>query len=70
MTKDILLGRIQELLKAVNDSAESHQRLKTQIDMATNQHNALVGRLEEAKEIYEQFEKNEVETPVEVILAE
>lgn len=55
MTKDILDARIQELLKNLNESSETFQRLKTQIDNVTNNHNSLVGRLEEAKDMHKKL---------------
>lgn len=56
--------RMQELSKALTDSAENHQRLKMSLDNATNVHNALAGRFEEAKELYQKLEKEEVENPI------
>lgn len=67
MTKDILMARIQELLTSVQTSAENYQMLKNNLDNVTHAHNALVGRLEEAKNIYQQFE---AEKPVEMPLVE
>lgn len=59
MTKDILLARIQELGKQVNESKENHERIRIELEHATNAHNALFGRLTEAQEIYKEFEKSE-----------
>lgn len=59
MKKEILLARIQELGKQVNESKENHERIRIALEHATNAHNALVGRLAEAQEIYKEFEKNE-----------
>lgn len=56
MTKDSLLARVQELSKAVNESLENHQRIRTTLENATNSHNALVGRLDEATKLYTEFE--------------
>jgi len=70
MTKDILEVRMKELVAALNESAENFQRLKTQIDNVTNNHNSLVGRLEEVKEMYGKLDKSESENPVEVHVAE
>jgi len=66
MTKDILSARIQELSASINESAETFQRLKAQLDNITTNHNSLVGRLEEAKDMYQKLEKSEVEKSVEV----
>jgi hypothetical protein len=57
MKKEDLPKRIQELQQALNESLENHQRIKVMLDNATNSHNALVGRLEEAKYHYQEFEK-------------
>lgn len=57
MTKDILQVRIQALTKAVADSLENHQRIRVDLDNATSAHNALVGRLNEATDLYKEFEK-------------
>jgi hypothetical protein len=71
MTKEYLLKRIDELGKAVTESAENHQRLKVMIDNATNSHNALVGRLEEARDTYKQLcEKEEVGEVKHVVVGE
>ena len=58
--KQILLTRIQDLSKAIAESAENHQRLKVSLDSATNSHNALVGRLDEARYLYQELENKEV----------
>lgn len=57
MKKEELAKRIQELSKAIAESAENHQRLRTMLEGATNSHNALVGRLDEANYLYQQLEK-------------
>lgn len=57
MTKEELAKRIQELSKAIAESAENHQRLRTMLEGATNTHNALVGRLDEANYLYQQLDK-------------
>lgn len=59
MTKEILLTRIQELAKQVNESLENHQRIRVALENATNSHNALIGRFDEAKELYQKIEKEE-----------
>ena len=66
MTKDILLLRVQELGKAVHESLENHQRIKTSLDHATNSHNALVGRLDEANYLYQEWDKWEKKEPLKV----
>jgi hypothetical protein len=60
MKKDVLCARVQELSRSVNESAENYQRIKTALDNATAAHNSLVGRLQEATELYEKFEKDEL----------
>lgn len=57
MKKEELANRIQELSKAIAESAENHQRIRTMLDNATNTHNALVGRLDEANYLYQQWHK-------------
>ena len=59
MKKEDLLKRVQELAKIVNESLENHQRLKTALDNATSSHNALVGRLDEARFMYDKFDEKE-----------
>ena len=59
MTKEELEKRIQELSKAIAESAENHQRLRTMLEGATNSHNALVGRLDEANYLYQQLDKSD-----------
>ncbi|CAB4127702.1 hypothetical protein UFOVP93_40 [uncultured Caudovirales phage] len=54
-----LFERVQELHKIVNESAENYQRIKTTLDNAGASHNALVGRLNEATELYEKYEKTD-----------
>jgi hypothetical protein len=63
MTKEILLARVQELGKAVNESLENHQRLKVALDNATNAHNALIGRFDEARYLHAELEKLEKKEP-------
>jgi hypothetical protein len=58
MTREELAKRIQELSKAIAESAENHQRLRTMLEGATNTHNALVGRLDEANYLYQQLDKD------------
>lgn len=65
MTKDILEERMKELLNLINKSAENFQILKAQIENATNNHNTLVGRFEEAKALYEKFDSSESEKVIE-----
>ena len=55
--KDILLARVEQLLKEVNESIENYNRLKINLDNATHAHNALVGQFEEAKELYKKLEE-------------
>lgn len=57
MTKEVLEKRIEDLSKAVSESVTHHQKLKTTLETATNMHNALVGRLEEAQAIYNHLYK-------------
>ncbi len=64
MTKDILDARIKELSQAIIESADNFQKLKSQLDNIANNHNTLVGRLEEANEMYKKFEKSESNSPV------
>lgn len=59
MTKEMLLARIQELAKQVNESLENYQRIRTDLENSANAHNSLVGRFEEAKEMYQKMEKEE-----------
>ena len=66
MKKEILVARIQELGKQVNDSRENHERIRIALEHATNAHNALMGRLTEAQEIYNEFEKNEAAPETEI----
>lgn len=64
MKKEDLLKRIQELSKSVQESLENHQRIRVALENATNSHNALVGRLDEATVLYKEFdnfEKSDVE---------
>ncbi len=61
MKKEDFLKRVQDLSKAVNESLENHQRLKTTLDNATHAHNALVGRLDEANYLYNEFSQNDIE---------
>lgn len=70
MKKEDLLKRVQELSKAVNESLENHQRLRTSLDNATNSHNALVGRLDEATKIYSEFEKDKTSKKESVFVGE
>lgn len=58
MKKEILLARIQELTKAVNQSNENYQHTKLSLESIANNHNMLVGRLTEANEIYSEMEKS------------
>jgi hypothetical protein len=58
MKKEILLARIQELTKAVNQSNENYQQTKLSLESIANNHNMLVGRLAEANEIYSEMEKS------------
>ena len=58
MKKEELANRIQELSKAIAESAENHQRIRTMLEGATNSHNALVGRLDEANYLYQQLDKD------------
>jgi len=62
--KESIGSRIQELSKALTDSLDNHQKLKAALDNATNVHNALAGRFEEAKELYQKLEKEEVKNPI------
>jgi len=62
MTKEMLGERIQELSKALNESGETVNRLRANLEMAINNHNALIGRYEEAKDLYQKLEKNESES--------
>ena len=57
--KDRLLTRVQQLAKGVQESLENHQRLKTSLDNATSAHNALVGRLDEARYQYDEWDKSD-----------
>jgi hypothetical protein len=59
MTKDFLLKRYQKLSKDMQESLENHGRLKTMLDNATNAHNVLVGRVEEAYALHQEIEKME-----------
>lgn len=59
MIKEELAKRIQELSKAIAESAENHQRLRTMLENSANAHNALVGRLDEANYLYQQLEKEQ-----------
>jgi hypothetical protein len=70
MTKDILEARMKELLNLINKSAENFQILKAQVENATNNHNTLVGRFEEAKALYEKFDSPESEKVIETHVAE
>lgn len=70
MTKDILEARMKELLNLINKSAENFQILKAQVENATNNHNTLVGRFEEAKALYEKFDLPESEKVIETHVAE
>lgn len=70
MTKDILEARIKELIMMLNESGENFQRLKNQLEHATNTHNALVGRFEEAKELLKKLEQSDVEKPIETYVGE
>lgn len=58
MTKDDLLKRVKELTKSVQESADNHQRIRLTLDAATNSHNALVGRLDEVTQLYNEFSKS------------
>lgn len=60
--QDYLLRRVNDLAKKVSESLENHGRIKTALDNASSAHNHLVGRLDEARYLYEesgQFEKKE-----------
>jgi len=70
MTKDILLARIKELTATIQTSLENHHRIKTELEHATNSHNALVGRLDEATRLYNEFEKTEVQAITENVIVE
>ena len=59
MTKDILITRIQELSNAITESSANFQRVKAEMDNIVNNHNSLIGRLEEAKELHQKIEKSE-----------
>ena len=61
MKKEELLKRVQDLSKAVAESLENHNRLKTMVDNSASQHNALAGRLEEAHYLYNEVLKEETE---------
>jgi len=63
MTKDIQAIRVQELTKEVACSLENHQRIRVDLDNATSAHNALVGRLNEATDLYNKLDKEEGCTP-------
>ena len=56
---------MKELLNLINKSAENFQILKAQIENATNNHNTLVGRFEEAKALHEKFDSSESEKVIE-----
>ena len=64
MNKETLLKRVQELTVAVQQSLQNHQQMKTAFDNATSTHNALVGSLNEAQYIHEQWEKEESGKPI------
>lgn len=59
MTKDDAVVRVQELSKEVAESMENHQRIRVALDNATSAHNALVGRLNEATDLYNKLNKEE-----------
>ena len=61
MIKELLLKRIQELSNSVNESAKNYQNIRTTLENATNNHNILLGRLEETKELYHAMGQSEKE---------
>jgi hypothetical protein len=62
MTKEMLAERIQEISKGLNESSETVNRIRMNLEMAINHHNALLGRYEEAKDLYQKLEKNASES--------
>jgi hypothetical protein len=61
MLKELLIKRIQELSNIVNESAANYQSIRTTLENATNNHNLILGRLSEVKELYEISEEREKE---------
>ena len=51
--KENLAERIQLLTKLVNESNTNYQQTKLTLETIANNHNMLVGRLSETKELYE-----------------
>lgn len=54
MEKNILLERIQQLGKELQESSDNHSRIRSALENATNSHNILAGRLAEAQSLYDQ----------------
>ena len=57
MTKDDLINRVDELTTQLKASLEYYNNLNQQIDAVKNNHNAMAGRLEEAKNMLDMWDK-------------
>lgn len=66
MIKDTLRARVEELAKEIQKSLENHQCIRTALENATNAHNALVGRYDEAVALSKKFEEEENNAPAQV----
>jgi hypothetical protein len=61
LTKEVLLKRVQDLSKSVNESLDNYNRSKIMIDNMAHQHNALSGRLDEVTSLYNEILRQEAE---------
>lgn len=57
MNKDDLIKRIDELTIQLKASLEYYNNLTQQVEAVKNNHNAMAGRLEEAKHMLEYWNK-------------
>lgn len=69
MKKEDALARVQDLARQMQASLENHQRIKQMLDNATSAHNALVGRYDEANEVYKKLEAEEKSQEEEKLLS-
>lgn len=66
MSKEIFEKRILEIQQAINESAANHKQIQLAFEQATANHNALLGRLNEAQFLLtEVFEKECKDKPPE-----